>query len=493
MTSFTWRSLTGYIEKIAWVLFLVCLPITSFPYFPAGFGGGTLVRPLSLYPLLFLLILVVLPHLLTRPFPKTLVSLVPFLVVAVASTSLSLLQDIEPALGVSVLDRTIRGLITLVVGVAIYLGVALLPNSWDELRSTLRWIYAGFSLAMLWGSLQIVYILKYVPAYFRKLNQLQQLVSIRKLFQTRISGLTYEPNWYAEQISTLMLPWLIASVISGQSIFRWRWHKITIEWLLLAWAMANLAFTFSRAGFINLIVLSLAGFLIYRLSKSSKHTPRQSNHMKWLIRAGEVLLLLAVIIGLIFVVGRKSSFFSRIWNFWSERSDNSLENYIEYIGFGARTAYLETSLKIYEAYPFFGVGVGNFAFYFSEYYPDRPVAPTPEVLRILTPESGTNRLITPKNLYGRVLAEMGMAGLATLLVFLLAMFGCAWYTWSSPSTPAHYWGIASMLGLLVVVVSANSFDSFALPNMWVVFGLITAAASISDKESLIKSENPPGG
>jgi len=474
----------GKIEKFAWILFLVCLPITSFPYFPAGFGGGTLVRPLSLYPLLILLILVVLPRLLTKPFPKTLISLIPFLVIAVASTSLSLLQDIEPALGVSVIDRTIRGLITLLVGVAIYFGVALVPNSWEELRSSLRWIYAGFSLAMLWGSLQIVYILKFIPAYFHKLNQLQRLVSIRKLFQTRISGLTYEPNWYAEQISTLMLPWLIASVITGQSIFRWRWRRITIEWLLLVWAMANLAFTFSRAGFINVIVLSFAGLLIFRTSRSSQPARSQARHLKWFIRAGEALLLLVVITSLIYGVGRKSSFFSRIWNFWSERSDNSLASYIEYLGFGARTAYLETSLKIYEAYPFFGVGVGNFAFYFSEYYPDRPVAPTPEVLRILTPESGTNRLITPKNLYGRVLAEMGIAGLATLLVFLLALSGCAWYIWSSPSSQGQYWGIASMLGMLVVVVSANSFDSFALPNMWVVFGLVTAAASISDKETL---------
>ena len=479
----------GYIERIAWILFLVCLPITSFPYFPAGFGGGTLVRPLSLYPLLILLVLVVLPRLFSKPFPKTLISLIPFLIVAFASTALSLLQNIEPSLGVSVIDRTIRGLITLVVGVAIYVSVSLIPNSWEDLRTSLRWIYAGFSLAMLWGSLQIIYIVKYIPSYFHKLNELQRLVSIRKLFQTRISGLTYEPNWYAEQISTLMLPWLIASVITNYSIFRWRWRRITVEWLLLVWALANLAFTFSRAGFINLILLSFTGLLIFRSSRKTQPWRPKPIRMKWLIRAGEVLLMLVVVTSLIYAVGRKNTFFSRIWNFWSERSDTSIASYIEYLGFGARAAYLETSLKIYEEYPFFGVGVGNFAFYFAEYYPDRPLAPTPEVLRILTPETGTNRLITPKNLYGRVLAETGIAGMATLLVFLLALFGCACYTWSSPSSAGRYWGIASMMGLVVVVVSANTFDSFAIPNMWVVFGLVTAAASISDKESLNKTED----
>jgi len=51
-------------------LFLFCLPITSFPYFPEEFGGGTLVRPLSVYPLIFLCLLVVLPRLM-KPIPKT--------------------------------------------------------------------------------------------------------------------------------------------------------------------------------------------------------------------------------------------------------------------------------------------------------------------------------------------------------------------------------------------------------------------------------------
>jgi hypothetical protein len=40
----------------------------------------------------------------------------------------------------------------------------------------------------------------------------------------------------------------------------------------------------------------------------------------------------------------------------------------------------------------------------------------------------------------------------------------------------HFWGSASLLGLCVFLASGFSFDSLAIPNMWVVFGLITAAA-----------------
>ena len=482
MSTKHWHALP-VVQKAVWVIFLVCLPVTSFPYFPSGFGGSTLVRPLSLYPLLVLLLLVTIPRLLSKPILKTLVAFMPFILVSIASATYSILRDIEPALGISVLDRTTRGLITLGVGTAIYFTIALFPRSRDELRATLRWIYTGFSLALLWGSMQIVFILKYIPAYFRKLNDLQHFISVRKLFQTRISGLTYEPNWFAEQISILLLPWLIASVFTGYTVFNWRWRKITIEWFLLAWAIANLTFTFSRAGFINLIILSVFGLLLFRRFKTPHAVEKPPSGSGWVRKLVEASLLGIVILTMIFIVGSKNTFFSRLWNFWTENKESrNLDNYLEYIGFGARIVYLKTALNIFDAYPILGVGPGNYAFYFDEMFPDQQLASTPELLHILSPEPGRDRLITPKNLYTRILAETGLGGISTFIVFILALLGCALYLWLSPANETRYWGIAGLLGLIVVVVSANFFDSFALPNMWVVFGLITAAASISDQE-----------
>ncbi len=68
----------NYTAKIAWGLFLVFLPITSFPFFPSVLGGNALVRPLSFYPLLVLLVLVTLPRLFSQPVPKTLLTILPF-------------------------------------------------------------------------------------------------------------------------------------------------------------------------------------------------------------------------------------------------------------------------------------------------------------------------------------------------------------------------------------------------------------------------------
>ena len=73
------------IQRVAWVLLLLALPVTSFPYFPPAMGGEALVRPLSLYPLAVLIFLLVLPRLFSRPISKTILTLVPFVLVAAAS------------------------------------------------------------------------------------------------------------------------------------------------------------------------------------------------------------------------------------------------------------------------------------------------------------------------------------------------------------------------------------------------------------------------
>jgi hypothetical protein len=58
---------------------------------------------------------------------------------------------------------------------------------------------------------------------------------------------------------------------------------------------------------------------------------------------------------------------------------------------------------------------------------------------------------------------------------VVAILGCAIYLWLSKNKEQNYFGVAGLLGLLAFGLSAFSYDSFALPNMWVLFGLITAA------------------
>jgi hypothetical protein len=472
--SFTSRVVQA-VNRFAWIFLLVSLPVTSFPYFPKAFGGSALVRPLGMYPLLVLVVLFTLPRLFTRPVPGALRSLIPFVLVAVGASLISMLRGIDPVFGVSVADRVLRAVMTLAIGAAIYYTVALFPTSPDDLRGALRWLYAGFSIALLWGSLQAIYVVRFDPDYYKLLSSLQDFISTRKLFTTRISGMTYEPNWFAVQISSLLLPWLFASILSGYSVFRWRWRFLTIEWLLAAWGIVVLAFTFSRAGIANLFVLAFLAFLFFRPARSAARGNR-SILRSLPRRVLETAVVVAILGGVIYVAGSRNSFFSRMWDYWSQANQRTLSEYFEYVGFGARFTYGEAAFRTYETNPMLGVGLGNYAFYFPKMLPDQPLAATPELLRIILPDDGRDRLITPKNFYFRILAETGLLGAAAFLAFLAAILGCSLYLWLSPELEEKYWGSAGLLGLIAFLTSSLSFDSFAIPNMWVVFGLTTAAA-----------------
>jgi O-antigen ligase len=106
----------------------------------------------------------------------------------------------------------------------------------------------------------------------------------------------------------------------------------------------------------------------------------------------------------------------------------------------------------------------------------------------LTQNATRYRLITPKNLYLRVLAETGLLGLSAFLAFIIAILGCALSLWLSPKPEAKYWGTGGLYALIAFAFLANSFDSFAIPNMWVAFGIITAATRVSYTSS--KDEIP---
>jgi hypothetical protein len=472
------------VENFLWVLFLITLPVTSFPIFPSGLGGSTLVRPLSIYPLLVLLIIAVLPRLVNRSITRTLLPLLAFILVAIVGTLLALLREIDPVVGVTVPERAIRTLFTLFIGFGYFTVVTLIPNTPEKLRSSLRWLYIGFVLALLWGSLQAVYVLNFQRSYFDLLSRIQQLISIRKLFPTRISGMTYEPNWFAEQLAFLLMPWLFVAVFSRNSVFRWRgrWDWLSIEFLLLVWTTGILLFTFSRTGMILLAIQLIFVFLFRPLSQQIPSEIDGKN--RWLLvrnRIFQAVLALLFFVFVVFVVGSRNNYFSRLWNYWID--EDSTGQYLQYISFDQRFEYWGTAFRIFEAHPAFGVGLGNFTFYFNDFLTDRPLHPTPELLIKLTPESGRSQISTVKGLFPRLLAETGILGLATFLGFITALLGCAVFLVMSSDKTIQYWGRAGLLGLAVFLVVSFSFDSFSLPNMWVLFGFITAAAKVfTDKK-----------
>ena len=394
MRRIQWETAHAALTKIAWGLFFITLPVTSFPYFPGDVGGRTLVRPLSIYPLLALVVLLTLPSLFKRPLPRTFVPLIVFAVFALISTIFAFTSDLEAFRGVTPLSRLVRNLITLGLGVAFYFTTTLLHKTWEDLSRSLRWLYVGLGAALLWGSLQIPIVIFHYAPYFRLLNSIQKFISTRKLFTTRISGMTFEPKWFAEQICFLLLPWLIASVLTNRSSFSWSWKKVTVEWLMLGWSVIVLVFTFSRTGIFILLLLVLMGYFLSRQYFHKPVTPSRKPLRRRILEIGSIGIILITVLVL---VGSQNPYFSRLWRYWTEAKSRN-RSYFEFIAVEQRFVYWETALRIFEQDPLLGVGLGNYAFYFDESLPNRPWHVQKEIIRQITPSEGRDRLITPKNL-----------------------------------------------------------------------------------------------
>lgn len=465
------RTLT-HLRGASWALLFLTLTVTNFPYFPGGLGGRTLIRPLAVYPLILLVLLVTLPRLFTRPLPRTFLPLAAFAVVALVSSLLALSYGQGALRGISMADRVLRNLITLGLGGAFYLTVVLYPDSREDLHASLRWLYLGFAIALAWGTLQAVYVVSFSREYFEFISEIQAFISTRRLFTTRISGLTYEPKWFAEQITFLLMPWLFASVLLRRSLFRWRYRRITVESLLLVWAAGVLVFTYSRTGLLILVLLVTLSIALGRPRRAK--TASTGSKAPRLIKT---VLALTAVLAIIFVAGTQNKYFSRMWRYWTGDAPEN-QTYLEYIAFSQRFAYWTTAYNIYEAYPILGVGLGNYAFYFREMLPNQTYDGSQEILRHLVPSEGADRLITPKHLYARLLAETGIVGTVLFTTFILAVLGCALSLWVQPDPELKFWGLSGLLGLVAFAVMIFSFDSFAVPNMWIVFGFITAAAHL---------------
>ena len=497
----------GTLEKVLIAAFFLSLPVTNFPFFPPSFGGNSaFVKPLLVFPLLGLVVLVTLPRMFSRPLPRPALLLILFFLWSVVVSVIPLLTlTLSPWREVNLLSREIRTLITLGLACAIYFTTAFYPRSGPDLNLSLRWLYIGLAGVLLWGSLQALYVLDLIPNWYDIMSRAQRLIASRKLNPNRVSGMTYEPSSFADQLITIWLPWVYAAALTNTTAFRRRWKWLTVEKVLFAWTFGVLAATLSRTGLIMGVGVLIFGITLHlirgRLSKPDRSStgpaPAEPSPPGWFRLNWKAALLLflgaAVFVGLFAAFGSGSSYISRMWNYWFAGSDRSLSDYLIYIGFGSRITYWRTAFRIFEAHPIFGIGLGNYTLHFPDFIPPQKLIKTPQLLNHLVPAAGRSRVITSKHFAARILAETGLVGGAIFAVFLLLLAAGAVYLWLSDDPRKKFWGTGSLLGLAAFVGVTFSFDSFAIPNPWILFGLITAGCLVFRLEETSPASTPDPG
>lgn len=477
------------ITRFLWGAALFTLPVTSFRYFPL-LGDATYVRPLALYPIAFLLPLLVIQLLRGKvPMPRAgaLTPLTAFVLFVLAATSLGVLFAPLPLRGQEYFGRVIRAWATLLIGLAFFVSAVWMNRDEQDLRFSVKWLLFGFVLDILWSGVQGLAF--YTPLLEKvTVTHWQRLFSMRELVKTnRISGMAYEPAWLAGQIATVYLPWLFAALLTGIRVTRFKWFEI----VLLVFASLLLLATYSRGGLLTAGFALALTFLIAgrrELAAAWKWFISGFRHVSGLIlRVGVLIIALGALTGAILFLGQKG-YISRLFDTKAE----SIEEFVIANSAGARAAYMFGALGAYEESPVTGVGLGASGFYIYRHLPDWAMTTVPDIARQLSPE---NRLYpNPKSMYVRLLSETGLIGFFIFLAFLSSILADSLLALGSNQRYMRFLGIAGLFSWLAILMYNATQDSFATPNIWINLGILAGmtAYAVESKHKLPASGTARG-
>ena len=471
------------VARFLWGAALLALPVTSFRYYPF-WGEGTYVRPLSLYPLALLVPLLFVQIVRGKrivSWSGSMILLGVFAFAVLLATGFGALHDPIPLRGQNYLGRAVRALVTLVVGLIFFISAVWMNRGEDDLRFTIKWMTAGLGLDLAWSGLQAVTF--YTGVLEREMVTHWQLAfSMRELVRTnRVSGLAYEPAWLAGQITTMYLPVLFASLLTGIRITRAKW----LEPVLFALSLLLLLATYSRGGI--LIAFGAGGLTLLLVGRGAIRgsldwfiSSTRGRTFEWVLRLGMITIVVGIFAGAIVFLSQKG-FFRRMW----ESNATSLNEYLVDINAGARGAYVIGALSAFEKYPRTGAGLGASGFYVYQNLPDWAQTTVPEIARQLAP---ANRLYpNPKNLYVRLLAETGLIGFVLFTAFMFSLLGDALAALRGGGLTLHL-GIAGLFAWLAIALYNLTQDSLAIPNIWLVPGILTSFVG-GDAVSTYSEEN----
>ena len=466
--------------RILWGAAMFAAPVTSFRWFPF-LGDGTLVRPLALYPLALLLPLLLIQWRrgkIKLNWAGALIPLGALILFIFAVTSLGLVIDPIPLRGQTYTGRAIRALATLFIGLSFFISAVWMNKNEDDLRFTLRWLFAGLCIDLAWSGLQAV---TFYTGLLKKemVTHWQLAFSMRELVRTnRISGLAYEPAWLAGQLATIFIPFLFASILTNFRITRLKW----LEPVLLTLSLLTLLATYSRGGLLT--VVAAAGLTFLFLGREAMRAVWdwfiggfRKRVFDVILRLGMIGAIIGILIGAFLFLGQKN-YFRRLW----EIDAQSFSEYLVDINAGGRSAYSAGAFAAFEEYPLTGVGLGASGFYIYQNLPDWALTTVPEIARQLNPES--HLYPNPKNLYVRLLAETGLIGFFLFLAFQFHVLGDILNFLRRKETWARFAAVAGVFAWFAITFYNFTQDSLTTPNIWLVSGILVGLSATSSYKEI---------
>ena len=486
------------VADLNWKLLLLSLPVTSFPLLSKLFGG-TSVAPLSFLPMCVLVLLVVLPDFLKRrSFPRQFQPLYIFLLIAVGSIALAYMRELPSFRAIPYWRNAAEGLITLLFGFGFYLVTIYCLQDQTHIRKALQWINLGGAVIILIVLAQ--YLTYKVTGFFPKiLTDLQSLVSASaRLYDGRATGFAYEPSWLAHQLNILYIPLWLGFTVQNESVYPKRlFGKVPYEALLLAGGVVSMFLSFSRIGWITVIVVAtyllfkfadsgINRFLEHREKKTGKQqTKKQHIFARFLLWLLILIILLLLVLSAGWIMTRLEPRMQQLFNL-ELLQQHGIMGWASRLSIAERITYWQTAYNVYNKFPVFGSGLGIAGYYYPETMTSFGYQ-LPETLSVMLYDSF---IPNAKNLWVRLLSETGIVGFSVFVSWLVMHWRDAKSVEQRKNSRLFKAiGLAGQLLVIAMIVEGFSLDTFGLPYYWIGFGLIVASWRAKSEFSASKKKH----
>ena len=483
-----------------WIALLVTLPITSFPPISEAFGRAT-VAPLAAVPLIGLLAMHIIPRIFRdRELPALAMPLLLFCGFAALSAAVGLLLPLASFKDQTILEREIRALLTLAIGVGFFLSAAMMPVTNRCMRRSLVALTLGGAAALAWSFVQAGFFALGEPDLLQRFNELHRVISIRDLIPDRVSGFAYEPSWFGNQVMIMYLPIWASSVALGFTAFKRHKGFLTIELVLAMSAAILLLLARTRISILSFLFVTgiLIMVIFWRLGgRSSQPSTRQLSLRRIATVAFGLMLLFGIGFGSAVAARSLDPRFFRVSAIVNElpqiRREHPYELALELANraaFAERVVYWMAGWQVFLEHPVLGVGLGNEGFLFEQSTPAYGLR-LDEIRTALAADSPI--FPNPKSLWIRLLSETGLVGFAAFLTWLIVVLAGALSLIAANSIMLRALGLAGLLAFLALIIEGLNLDSFALPQMWIIPGLVAAGIVLhrdSDQAAGIRRDDP---
>jgi O-Antigen ligase len=495
------------VSEVLWAIALICLPLTSFPLFSSL--SGAIVAPFSLLPFFILLVIWSIPMIIRRgELPKETLPLVLFTLAVIISCAAAYFFFIPGFKGKTVPGQEIRALFTLSVGLSFYIVTVTWIKTTEKLNHTWKYITIGGVLSLLWIGIQAFYILRGAEQYPSWMNLIQSWLAVLSPQYSprygRVNGLTYEASWFAHQMVMLYLPLWLAASYHKTSAFAFRIFHISLENILLVFGMGAFFLSSPRIGLVSLLLMIF--YLFIRINLSIHHriveylsmrrfflqhaaSQARKSWIQVLTSLSIIFVYVLVLIGVFFFAAQRDWRLNILVNDPPTLKEmaglltldqNTILSLSHRFIFLERAVYWLNGWNVFNQYPWLGVGLGNTGFFFPKLAPAIGWA-TFEIRNVLY---YLTQLPNVKSFWFRILAETGLIGFSIFISWLYVLFQSSRFSQNNRNRTIKTFGMAGQLALLAFIGEGLSIDSFAMPYLWVMAGLIAAIAMIYRHEIL---------